>query len=202
MSPRTIFGSGQVFDVCGGTAYSAELLCENGRIIDIGTDLNGDEFVDCSGLTLLPGFIDCHIHVGISVKSIENRRSLRRYAVIPVLSTLLSLGITAIRDAWGADAGVREAVELGYFPGPRIQVSLRQLSPTGGIGDHYLDALGAVDFFGDPSMPNSVFDGPIEARAAVFGAARLNPQSLGESEQAHSHSRSIGCAEWFAPVPT
>lgn len=83
-----------------------------------------------------------------------------------MLATLLRLGITTIRDAWGADAGLRTALEHGWIDGPQLLVSLRQVCTTGGIGDHWSAELGDVGS-DDPAMPDPVFDGPDAARAAV-----------------------------------
>jgi imidazolonepropionase-like amidohydrolase len=94
-------------------------------------------------------------------------RSARPLSAVPVLRTLLSRGVTTIRDAWGADAGVRLAVEQGWIEGPEVLISLRQVCTTGGLGDHWSRRAGAIDFFGDPSMPDPVFDGADAARAVV-----------------------------------
>src|SRR5262249_12656017 len=83
------------------------------------------------------------------------------------LKTLLGLGVTTVRDAWGADAGVRMAVERGWIDGPEVLVSLRQVGTMGGIGDLWAPRTGSVDFFGDPSMPDPIFDGADGARAVV-----------------------------------
>lgn len=140
------------------------------RIVDVGPGLDGDEAVDCSGGLLLPGLIDCHTHVCLSQTMRDPfglPRSARPLSAVPVLRTLLSRGITTVRDAWGADAGVRLAVEKGWIEGPEVLVSLRQVCTTGGIGDHWSSRVGPVDFFGDPAMPDPVFDGADGARAVV-----------------------------------
>ena len=153
-----------------GEVGAADVLLVDDRIVDVGTDLDGDEAIDCSGGLLLPGLIDCHTHVCLS----ETRRdpfglprSVRPLSAVPVLRTLLSLGVTTVRDAWGADAGVRVAVEKGWIEGPEVLVSLRQVCTTGGIGDLWAPRTGPVDFFEDPSMPDPVFDGADGARAVV-----------------------------------
>ncbi|MGI8614076.1 MAG: amidohydrolase family protein [Nocardioidaceae bacterium] len=62
---------------------------------------------------------------------------------------------------------MRDAVAQGWLLGPRLLISLRQLATTGGIGDHWTPSLGRVDFFDDPAMPDPVFDGADQARAAA-----------------------------------
>ena len=170
MTRRLLLHSGSVLDVVSGEVGAADVLLVDDRIVDVGTDLDGDEAIDCSGGLLLPGLIDCHTHVCLS----ETRRdpfglprSVRPLSAVPVLRTLLSHGVTTVRDAWGADAGVRAAVEKGWIEGPEVLISLRQVCTTGGIGDLWAPRTGPVDFFEDPSMPDPVFDGADGARAVV-----------------------------------
>ena len=167
---RLLLHSGSVLDVVSGAVTTADVVLAGDRIADVGTGLGGDEAIDCSGGLLMPGFIDCHTHVCIA----ETRRdpfgvprSVRPLSAVPVLRTLLSLGVTTVRDAWGADAGVRMAVEKGWIDGPQVLVSLRQVGTTGAIGDLWSPRAGSVDFFGDPSMPDPIFDGADGARAVV-----------------------------------
>ena len=94
------------------------------------------------GRTLLPGLFDCHVHVGIT------HVDLWRLAHQPVsyrvldaarnLAATLDAGITSVRDAGGADLGIRQARDEGLVRGPRIQVSLAMISQTGGHGDDWL----------------------------------------------------------------
>ena len=60
---RTVFRGGAVFDGSGSTPSRADVTVEDGRIVDVGTGLDGDEAVDVSGRTILPGLFDCHVHV-------------------------------------------------------------------------------------------------------------------------------------------
>ncbi|HEX2068801.1 MAG TPA: amidohydrolase family protein, partial [Actinomycetota bacterium] len=59
---RTVFTGGDVFDSRGATTSRADLAIEDGRIVDVGTGLDGDQEVDVSGKSLLPGLFDCHTH--------------------------------------------------------------------------------------------------------------------------------------------
>ncbi|WP_406056920.1 amidohydrolase family protein [Kribbella sp. NBC_00889] len=170
MTGRLLLHSGSVLDVASGDVRAADVVLADDRIVDVGSGLDGDEEVDCSGGLLLPGLIDCHTHVCLTQMLSDADglpRSTRPLSAVPVLRTLLSLGITTIRDAWGADAGVRLAVEREWIEGPEVLISLRQVCTTGGIGDLWTADVGPVDYFGDPSMPDPVFDGADGARAAV-----------------------------------
>ena len=55
---RTIFTGGLVVDGTGGTPAEADVVVEEGRIVDVGPGLDGDEVVDCSGAFVAPGFFD------------------------------------------------------------------------------------------------------------------------------------------------
>lgn len=74
-------------------------------------------------------------------------------------------------------------VREGWLTGPDLLVSLRQLSPTGGLGDVWSPDVGFVDPLDDPALPDPMFDGPDSARAAVrrMVHATLTRQSPGES---------------------
>ena len=161
---------GRVLDVVSGSAAPADVLIEGDRITAVGTGLDADDRIDCSDCLIVPGFIDCHTHVCMAAAMadpVDTPRSMWSLSAVPALRTLLGLGITTIRDAWGADAGVRSAVELGWIEGPQVLISLRQVCTTGGIGDHWSPRFGAIDSFGDPGMPDPVFAGADGARDVV-----------------------------------
>ncbi|GAA3849512.1 amidohydrolase family protein [Streptomyces sedi] len=167
---RVLLTGGTVFDPASGRAERADVVLEGARVLAVGTGLDGDSEVDCAGGLLLPGFVDCHVHVCLGASLGDPGRlprSTRPLSAVPALRTLLDQGVTTVRDAWGADAGLRLALREGWFEGPEVLVSLRQVCTTGGIGDHWSPRYGPVDGFGDPSLPDPVFDGPDQARAVV-----------------------------------
>jgi imidazolonepropionase-like amidohydrolase len=98
--------------------------------------------LDLGGRSVLPGLIDAHCHVTIS------DGNLRNLAGIPItLSTaragivlrgMLDRGFTTVRDTAGADWGLKQAVEEGSLVGPRLFISGRPLTQTGGHGDQRL----------------------------------------------------------------
>jgi imidazolonepropionase-like amidohydrolase len=168
---RTVLGGGAVLDPVRGEVSAAEVAIEDGLVAEVGPGLTGDERVDVPGLTLVPGLIDCHAHMafaGTDSFDSEVPPHLRLLRAVPELGATLRLGVTTVRDAWGADAGLRDAIEEGTVVGPRLLISLAQLSGTGGIGDHFSPATGGdSSFLGSPWLPRGVFDGPAEARGAV-----------------------------------
>ena len=169
---RTLFSGGDVFDPRTGSAVEADLLIEDGKITEVGSGLDGDEQVDVAGRTLLPGLFDCHTHVMLSDidmwKAVQRPFSLFFYEGAKNLEATLRIGITTVRDAGGADLGVKTAIEQGLIDGPRMQISIRMLSQTGGHGDEWMASGTRVPLFTEyPGSPNAVVDGPAEIRRKV-----------------------------------
>ncbi len=163
---RTVFHGGTVFDGSGSPPASADVVIEDGHIVEVGTGLDGDDGIDCAGKALLPGLFDCHVHLGFRYEDFDEYArmqepfSLGFYRSVQNLRTTIGLGITTVRDASGADAGLRIAVDEGTLLGPRMQVSVSMLSMTGGHNDPWLPS-GTLGVFGVeyPGMPSGVCDG-------------------------------------------
>ncbi len=161
---RTIFAGGRVFDGTG--LADADVVIEGGRIVDVGPGLDGDEAVECAGMALLPGLFDCHVHLAMRYEDFDEAAvmnapfSLSFFRMAENCMRTLALGITSVRDAAGADAGLRAAVAEGAFPGPRMQISVQMISMTGGHADAWLPSGGVgpwgVEY---PGMPSGVADG-------------------------------------------
>jgi imidazolonepropionase-like amidohydrolase len=130
------------------------------------------ERVDATGLTLLPGLVDCHVHL----RSRGDGRDLAEQLATPpsmwVLNTVpaaratLDAGFTTVRDAGGTPAAVRMAIEQGLFPGPRLQVAVTALSQTGGHTDQHF-ACGVSLTPQLPDVPSPVVDGVEPMRLRV-----------------------------------
>jgi imidazolonepropionase-like amidohydrolase len=156
---------GLVFDGTGAPPAEAEVLIEGGRIVEVGTGLDGDEAVDVGGRHLLPGLFDCHTHVTLTsvdlMGMLQAPFSYRFFQTVQNLAATLRAGITTVRDAAGADAGVKRAVADGLVPGPRLQISVTLLSQTGGHGDGWFPSGQTLDFWPVyPGMPDGLVDGP------------------------------------------
>jgi imidazolonepropionase-like amidohydrolase len=176
MAERLLLQGGRVFDAVGDApeARPADVVVEGGRIVEVGPGLDGDVAVDCSGATLAPGFFDCHVHVMITRYDLwrmaQTPFSLQFFEAARNLEATLRTGITSVRDAGGADLGVKTAVEEGLVTGPRMQVSISMLSQTGGHADKWMVCGGHFPTpFGmtHPGKPGSVVDGPWEMRRRV-----------------------------------
>ena len=163
---RTVFSGGRVFDGTGAAPADGDVVIEDGRILEVGPALDGDESVDCAGMTLLPGLFDCHVHLAMRYEDFDEARvmnepfSLSFFRMAENCRITLALGITSVRDAAGADAGLRAAVAEGALLGPRMQISVQMLSMTGGHSDAWLPS-GLIGPWGVeyPGMPSGVADG-------------------------------------------
>jgi imidazolonepropionase-like amidohydrolase len=159
------------------TADGVIVIDEIGRIVAAGsarsTTVPEDaDRIDLTGLTLLPGMIDCHVHLAMKLEPVHDQ--VQRSAtdiVVRALQTgreFLEAGVTTVRDAGHAPAGIKRAFASGAFPGPRTQVSCRPLSQTGGHGDDWTPS-GAAIATEMSDLPPGIADGP----DAVRRAARL-----------------------------
>jgi len=96
--------------------------------------------IEGRGRTLLPGFLDCHVHVSTlpgkdAMAEVMAPESLFVLRSVPHLSATLDAGVTTVRDLAGADSGYRSAVDQHLVRGPRLLIAIRILSITGGHGD-------------------------------------------------------------------
>ncbi|QDS72258.1 hypothetical protein FKW77_005996 [Venturia effusa] len=97
--------------------------------------------IDLTGKYLTPGLIDSHVHLmavpGFSdlSKAFGNPFAVSAFRQPYVCGQMLSRGFTTVRDCGGATLALKEAIEDGVFPGPRLFISCHALSQTGGHGD-------------------------------------------------------------------
>lgn len=208
---RTLIAGGLVFDGTGAELAAADVVIADGRIVAVGTGLDGDEVVDASGATLVPGLFDCHTHVTMSgvdlLKFLGTPFSLRFFEAMANLRTTVECGITSVRDAGGADLGVAEAVRRGLTVGPRMQISIAPLSQTGGHGDDWM-VCGLSLNLEYPGLPSGRCDGPDEVRRKTrevirAGADVLKIMTSGgvlspRDDPRHGHFRDDEIAEMVA----
>ncbi|WP_037361792.1 metal-dependent hydrolase family protein [Amycolatopsis orientalis] len=136
---RIVLRGGRIFDGTGAAPYAADLAIEGERIAEIGPGLTGADVLDVTGALVAPGLIDCHVHTvfdGMDLARLQTRPfSMEFFEAAVNLGRLLDSGVTTVRDAGGADLGVKTAVENGIVDGPRMLISVSVLSQTGGHAD-------------------------------------------------------------------
>lgn len=178
--------NGTLIDGNGGEPVeNAAVLIKDRTILDIGQEdsvkvPDGEiKRLDAQGGFILPGFIDCHVHMMFNGFRFENPLytplSLYFYEAVKNLEKTLETGVTTARDAGMADYGVKMAVEEGLISGPRLQISVMPLSITGGHFDLQLKS-GKTVKTSYPGLPESVCDGPEEVRKRVREVLRAGAE--------------------------
>src|SRR5712691_9548295 len=133
----------------------------------------GAEVIDATGLTVLPGLIDCHDHLAFHGYELSARwglsepSSTRNVRTARVIEQTLAAGYTTVRDAGGLDAGFRAAVDEGLIRGPRLLTAVAIISPIGGIGDRVSPSGHECMVPADPALPRGVANGVDEVRRVV-----------------------------------
>ena len=146
------------------------IVINEDKIESIGTEPeisipHNAEIINASGMSLLPGLIDCHDHLayfGYDIAGrwgLDERRSTRHMRIASVLNQTLISGYTTVRDAGGLDAGFRDAIDQKLISGPRLQVSVSIISPTGGVGEETSISGYKNPSSPDPSAPSGVANG-------------------------------------------
>ena len=134
------------------------------------------KLIDLSQQTVLPGLIDSHTHIflqgedpaqgGYDANILNAPLALRAARATVAARRALEQGFTTLRDvetegAGYGDVGIKQAINLGYIPGPRLFVSTRAISTTGGYQlEGYAPEL-------DMPKGAQIADGPVEARKAA-----------------------------------
>ena len=169
---RIVFRGGLVFDGSGAEPIRADVAIDGSLIREVGLDLTGDTVIDVTGSTVLPGLIDCHAHPAFPTpgssldEDVDRSASYVAYEALAPLRATLDAGFTTVRDAAGADAGLRRALADGLIAGPRLLISLMQLSPSAGPYDGRTPS-GHDAWIARPGIPSPVADGPDGLRAKV-----------------------------------
>jgi imidazolonepropionase-like amidohydrolase len=173
-----VLHAGMLIDGIAETPRShVSLVIRDGRIVSIQDGFispAGAEVIDLSNATVLPGLIDCHIHISALLPSSTNATEYsmthsdidRAFDGALFARRLLQQGFTSARDVGGGDdtVALRNAINEGKVSGPRLLVSLEPLSPTAGHGD---PRSGLDPALQHPGWENGVVDSADEARRRV-----------------------------------
>jgi imidazolonepropionase-like amidohydrolase len=178
----TVIRAGVLIDGVSSAARRDQIVVVRGnRIASVGDAATakipeGARAVDLSHSTVLPGLIDSHTHIflqgedpadgGYDAQLLKHPAAYRAARATVAARRALEQGFTTIRDvetegAGYGDVGIKEAIEAGYIPGPRMFVVTRAISTTGGYPlEGYAPEL-------DMPKGAQLVDGPVEARKAA-----------------------------------
>src|SRR5947207_666890 len=157
------------------------IIVRGNRIVSVGDGTSAQapadaQTIDLSRATVLPGLIDTHTHIflqgedpaegGYDIQLLKYPASFRAARATMSCRRALEQGFTTLRDletegAGYGDVGIKEAIEGGYIPGPRLFVVTRAISTTGGYPlEGYAPEI---------NVPKGaqLIDGPVEARKAA-----------------------------------
>lgn len=175
----TLMRNGTLIDGTGKAPLpNAAVLVKDNRIHAVGTaegiSLPNEETaeIDARGGFILPGFIDTHVHLmleGVNIaRDMVTPFSMRFFNAVKYMKNTINAGVTSVRDAGGADAGIKQAVESGVVLGPRMQISISVLTITGGHGDGWMRSGNEFELFPSyPGFPASRVDGVDDCRRKV-----------------------------------
>src|SRR5579883_153800 len=162
----------------------ATIVIEENRIAAAGANVEAPReatVIDAAGMTVMPGLIDCHVHLASSAWGLQQRLlNPYSYTIATALANAkltLDSGFTTVRDAGGTPRGVKMAIEQGMFPGPRLRIAVGALSQTGGHGDSVMPS-GADLKVPDPDHPWTVVDGVDEVRKATRALLRAGADQI------------------------
>ncbi len=176
----TLIHAGRVIDgLTDNVAEGRTIVVDAGRITAIEPGFRapaeGDRVIDLRSGTVLPGLMDMHVHITSENSRTteldrfkENAADIALDGVVYAQRTLLA-GFTTVRDlgsAFNTDIALRNAINAGKVPGPRIFAAGKAIASTGGHGD---PTNGMADYLrqGEPGPTEGVADGIPDAVQAV-----------------------------------
>ena len=140
----------------------------------------GADVIDAEHLTVMPGMIDCHVHLGSSTWGVQERLLMPFSLIIGHAlnhaRVTLEAGFTSVRDAAGTPRGVKMAIDQGMFPGPRLRIAVSALSQTGGHGD--TTRPNGANIRASSELPFTVVDGVEGARKASREVLRAGADQI------------------------
>ena len=178
LSTSTIIYSSAYIDVINGKVINnSSIVIENNIITSINSGYinipKTDTLIDLRGKTLMPGFMDMHVHFGGEYQSkakrpIKVERETEAILATAHALTTLKAGFTTVRQV--GDSGLvaislRDAINSGHVKGPRIFTSGKSIATTGGHADPTNGK--SSDEYEYPVAEDGVINGPYDAYTAV-----------------------------------
>ena len=207
--PVTVIQAGKLIDVEGGRVLDRQtILLEGETIREVGTDVAvppGATVIDLSDAVVLPGLIDSHVHItsqaSIDYYEARFRRSFVDDAILApqYAQRTLEAGFTACRSVGSqgfVDVALRNAIERGDVPGPRLQVAGYYISSTGGHGD--LVGFSAWLTTNTPPEMTGIADGVDAVRQKVRYLVKYGADVIkfGASAGVLSEEESVGAPQY------
>jgi len=179
---------GRILPISGEEILNSTIVVEGNKIARIVPGFSrvptGAEVIDLKNKTVLPGLIDCHVHIEweLNRKSYNERYTLNpadiAFRAAVYAQRTLDIGFTTVRDLGGTGVNIalRNAINSGWASGPRILTAGRAISITGGHADASTGAK--WDLFDPPGPEMGMADGPDECRAAVREQVKLGADCI------------------------
>jgi len=163
------------------------VIVEDSRVAYAGTEkgellqqYSDAEILDLRGMTLMPGMIDVHMHLSLDGNPayfqtmLTETPALCAIKAVRKVRRILESGFTTIRtlgDKGQIDIAVKQAIESGEIPGPRVLASGNAITVTGGHGDMFpphvkIEGMGRI------------VDGPVEARKAAREQLKVGADNI------------------------
>jgi len=189
MTRRTVVRQARLFDsVAGSMRPGTTIVIDDDRVVAVSQEAIdvGDvaREIDAGGRSVLPGLIDAHVHVVATSHDLvglaQQPPSLVTARSSQLMRDMLRRGFTTVRDAAGADRGLREAVASGLFEGPRLFIAGRPISQTGGHADMRPQGMHTPMFCACAGigLAGAIADGVGEVRRAVREQVRQGADQI------------------------
>jgi imidazolonepropionase-like amidohydrolase len=146
----TFLRNATIIDASGGKPFAGTIGIDGERIETVARGKEaaaakpGDEVIDCTGLTIMPGLTEAHCHISFNnlssmYQAVEIQPEDHSLVALANAQMLLQRGFTSLFSAASAkprvDVAVRDAINRGLFEGPRMRAAGQEISPSGNLGD-------------------------------------------------------------------
>jgi hypothetical protein len=205
---RVALKCARLIDGAGGAPIApATIVIEGDRITAVGSSVaipEGAEVIELGAMTVLPGLVDCHTHLTFQMgeggdywKSLATFSTLDRAVLSPKhAKATLEAGFTTVRDVGAGDyvdVALRNAIDRGDLPGPRMQVATLGVGSTGG----HFDESGLSPFLEFRGF-SGIADGEAEIRKLIRDEIKHGADVIKISATAGvlSHEESVGAPQF------